>query len=71
VPVAPVTILGSEKLMPKGSALIHSGTVRLVFHQPLIPSQFNDKEDLIAATRREVASALAPALRETNLDPAS
>ena len=71
VPVAPVTILGSEKLMPKGSALIHSGTVRLVFHKPLIPAQFNDKEDLIAATRREVASALAPALRETNLDPAS
>lgn len=71
VPVVPVTILGSETLMPKGSSLIHPGRVRLVFHKPLLPSQFSDKEELIAATQREITSALAPALRKADLDTAS
>jgi len=71
VPVVPVTILGSETLMPKGSILIYPGTVRLVFHKPLLPSQFSDKEELVAATQREIASALPPALREADLHTAS
>jgi 1-acyl-sn-glycerol-3-phosphate acyltransferase len=68
IPVAPVTILGSERLMPKGSMTIHSGTVRLVFHPPILPHEFKEKEDLIAAVRAEIASALPPALREANAD---
>lgn len=68
VPVVPVTILGSESLMPKGSALIHSGIVRLVFHRPIFPKQFSDNDQLISAVRAEIASALPPALRESNLD---
>jgi len=68
VPVVPVTILGSESLMPKGSALIHSGRVRLVFHPPIFPKQFSDNDQLISAVRAEIASALPPALREPNLD---
>jgi len=68
VPVVPVTILGSESLMPKGSALIHSGTVRLVFHAPIFPKQFTENEELISAVRNEIASALPSALREADLD---
>jgi 1-acyl-sn-glycerol-3-phosphate acyltransferase len=68
MPVVPVTILGSERLMEKGSLLIHSGTVRLVFHRPLLPADFRDKEDLIQAVRGEIASSLPPALREANPD---
>ena len=71
VSVVPITILGSESLMPKGSMLIHSGTVRLVFHSPILPKQFSDNEELIAAVRSEIASALPPALREADLDSAS
>ena len=71
IPVVPVTILGSEKLMPKGSMLIRPGTVRLVFHRPISPKQFADKEQVIAAVRREIASELAPSLREADLDSAS
>jgi 1-acyl-sn-glycerol-3-phosphate acyltransferase len=71
VPVVPVTIIGSETLMPKGRSTIHAGTVRLVFHSPVCSKQFTEKEDLIAAVRREIASALPPALRETDLDSAS
>ena len=71
VPVVPVTILGSESLMPKGSARIHPGTVRLVFHRPIFPKQFSDNDELISAVRAEIASALPPALREANLDSAT
>jgi 1-acyl-sn-glycerol-3-phosphate acyltransferase len=71
VPVVPVTILGSEGLMPKGSSTIHAGAVRLVFHSPVYSREFTDKEDLIAAVRREIASALPLGLRETDLDSAS
>lgn len=67
-PVVPVTVLGSENLMTKGSLLIRPGRVRLVFHAPVLPAKFADKEDLIQAVRREIASALPPALREANLD---
>ena len=57
--------------MPKGSMLIRPGTVRLVFHRPISPNQFADKEQVIAAVRREIASELAPSLREADLDSAS
>src|SRR5689334_4245456 len=68
VPIVPVTILGSESLMPKGSSTIHAGSVTLKFHRPISPAQFADKEDLITAVRREIASALPSSLRETDLD---
>lgn len=66
VPIVPVTISGSEQLMPKGSAIIRSGTVRLVFHRPFWASQFSDREELIAAVHGQIASALPAALREAN-----
>jgi len=71
VPVVPVTITGSEKLMPKGSAIIRGGTVRMVFHDPILPARFGEKEELIAAVRAEIASALPIGLREVNLDSAT
>lgn len=71
IPIVPVTILGSESLMPKGSLVIHSGTVRLIFHAPISPRQFAGNEELISAVRTEIASALPGSLREANLDSAS
>jgi 1-acyl-sn-glycerol-3-phosphate acyltransferase len=68
IPIVPVTILGSELLMPKGSSTIHPGVVRLKFHPPISPTQFSDKEELISAVRREIASSLPAALREADLD---
>ncbi len=68
VPVVPVAILGSELLMPKGSSTIRAGVVKLKFHPPISPAQFADKEELIAAVRRAISSALPPALREADLD---
>jgi 1-acyl-sn-glycerol-3-phosphate acyltransferase len=66
IPIAPVTMLGTERLMPKGSSVIRSGTVRMIIHPPVDPSGFADKDQLIAAVRRQIESALPPALRETD-----
>lgn len=68
IPIVPITIVGSELLMPKGSSTIHPGMVTLKFHAPISPTQFAEKEELIAAVRREIASALPSALREADLD---
>ena len=71
IPIVPVTILNSDRLMEKGSVLIRPGTVRLIFHPPISPANFSDKEGLIQAVKEGIASALPSALREANLNPSS
>ena len=58
VPIVPVTILGTEKLLPKGATLARPGTVRVLFHRPIDPKGFADRDELIDAVRTSVASAL-------------
>jgi len=58
VPVVPVTIVGTHQLLPKGKSLAHPGRVTLVFHEPISPAAFPNKNDLIAAVRERIASAL-------------
>jgi 1-acyl-sn-glycerol-3-phosphate acyltransferase len=58
IPIVPVTITGTEKLMPKGAAIIRSGKAILTFHPPIDPQKFDSKEDLIDAVRAAIASAL-------------
>ena len=58
VPIVPVTILGTEKLLPKGSALARHGKVSIVFHSPIDPKGFTDRDELVEAVRASVASAL-------------
>jgi len=58
VPIVPVTIVGTEQLLPKGAALARSGKVSVVFHAPIDPKQFEDRDALIEAVRTSVASAL-------------
>jgi 1-acyl-sn-glycerol-3-phosphate acyltransferase len=57
-PIVPVTILGTYEMMPKGSVVTKSGTVTLVFHAPIDPRQFGDRESLVQAVRDAVNSAL-------------
>jgi 1-acyl-sn-glycerol-3-phosphate acyltransferase len=70
MPVAPVTILGTQRLMPKGSSVIQPGTVRIVFHPAVDPTRFEDKDELIAAVRRQIESALPVELREADANAA-
>jgi len=57
-PVVPVTIVGTEKLMPKGSLKVYPGTVRVVFHAPIEPRDFATREELMEAVRAAIESGL-------------
>lgn len=57
-PVVPMTIYGSETLMPKGKWSIKPGTVTLVFHEPIDPQKFTDREELTELVFNQIASAL-------------
>ncbi len=56
--VVPVTILGTEKLMRKGSLKVHPGTVRAIFHEPIEPHNYATREELMAAVREAIQAGL-------------
>ena len=56
--VVPITIAGTDKLMPKGSLKIHPGTARVIFHEPIEPKNYASREDLMAAVRVAIESGL-------------
>jgi 1-acyl-sn-glycerol-3-phosphate acyltransferase len=58
IPVVPMTIFGTEKMMPKKTWKITKGTATLIFHPPMQPRDFNDREHLMEAVREKIASAL-------------
>ena len=62
-PCIPVSLWGTEGLMAKGSVRIHPGTVHIVFHAPLHPSNFATREDLLEAVRASIASGLPEWMR--------
>ncbi len=57
-PCIPVSISGTERLMRKGSMHVFPGEVRLIFHPPLYPESFSDRDQLMLAVRAAVASGL-------------
>jgi 1-acyl-sn-glycerol-3-phosphate acyltransferase len=62
-PVIPITVLGTEKLLPKGKHFVKSGEVTIVFHPPIDPKHFANRDELIVAVRSAIASALPPERR--------
>jgi 1-acyl-sn-glycerol-3-phosphate acyltransferase len=60
VPIVPITIVGTERLQPKGKLLAKAGEVTVVFHAPVDPAQYPDRDQLMAVVRNQVASALPP-----------
>lgn len=61
--IVPVTILGTEQILPKGKFFLRPGTATLVFHPPISPAAYADQRDLIAAVRDAIASSLPPERR--------
>jgi 1-acyl-sn-glycerol-3-phosphate acyltransferase len=62
-PCVPVSIYGSEKIIPYSSLRIHPGTVHIVFHSPLDPADYATRDELSAAVRAAIASALPQWMR--------
>ena len=64
IPIVPVTITGTEKLMPKGASIIRPGKGIVTFHPPIDPQRFESKEALMDAVRDAIADALPGELRD-------
>ena len=57
-PVVPVTVLGTYESWPKGKFASRAGTATVVFHPPIYPKSYADRDSLMAAVRNVIASAL-------------
>lgn len=63
VPIIPVSIYGTERMMRKGSLAIRPGHARILFHPAILPVEYPDREALIAAVRAAIASGLPDWMR--------
>jgi 1-acyl-sn-glycerol-3-phosphate acyltransferase len=58
VPVVPVTMLGTYESWPKTRFALRPGTATVVFHPPIDPRGFSDRDALMKAVRDTIAGAL-------------
>jgi 1-acyl-sn-glycerol-3-phosphate acyltransferase len=63
VPIVPVTILGTQSLMPKGKSVARPGTATLILHPPIETAAFTDRDLLMMAVRDAISIALPPERR--------
>ena len=57
-PIIPMTIVNSHDVWPKKRFGITPGTVSVVFHAPVDPKSFPDREALMSSVRATIESAL-------------
>ncbi len=58
VPIVPVTIVGTHGAMPKGKFAVQPGKVKVIFHPPIPPAEFADREALMARVWSLINGAL-------------
>ena len=63
VRVVPITVLGTERLMPKGEWRIRKGVTRVIFHLPVDPAGFRDREELMGAVWKQIEAGLPVEMR--------
>ncbi len=64
VPVVPVTIVGTHYCMPKARFAIKPGLVKVIFHAPIAPADFGDRDALMEKVRATIESALPEEYRQ-------
>jgi 1-acyl-sn-glycerol-3-phosphate acyltransferase len=64
VPIVPVTIVGSQYVMPKRRFAIKPGIVTVIFHAPIEPKDFGSRDCLMENVRRAIDSGLPAELQE-------
>jgi len=62
-PVVPISIHGTERMMPKGTLRIMPGTAHVTFHSPIIPCEDTDRDVLMQVVRNSIASGLPQTLK--------
>jgi 1-acyl-sn-glycerol-3-phosphate acyltransferase len=63
-PIVPVTIVGTHLVMPKKRFAIRPGKVKVIFHEPVDPKQFTDRDALMLAVRERINAGLPREYRE-------
>jgi 1-acyl-sn-glycerol-3-phosphate acyltransferase len=58
VPVVPMTIVGTHCAMPKGRFAIKAGRVQMIFHPPIEPRDFGDRDRLMERVRTVIEGGL-------------
>lgn len=67
-PIIPVTIIGTESMMRKGSMKIVPGDAYVYFHAPILPQNYASREEMMLAVREAIASRLPERMRgDTNI----
>jgi 1-acyl-sn-glycerol-3-phosphate acyltransferase len=64
VPVVPITIVGTHEVMPKKRFAIKPGKVQVIFHDPIEPREFGDRDQLMARVRAAINSGLPAEMQE-------
>ena len=64
MPVVPITVFGTEHLMPKARFGIRPGVATVHFHTAIEPKDFGTREELIAKVRAAINSGLPKELQE-------
>uniref|UniRef100_E6QKF5 1-acyl-sn-glycerol-3-phosphate acyltransferase n=1 Tax=mine drainage metagenome TaxID=410659 RepID=E6QKF5_9ZZZZ len=62
-PCIPVSIHGTETMMRKGSLRIFPGVAHIVFHPPIHPGEYEEREELMVAVRSAIAGSLPERMR--------
>jgi 1-acyl-sn-glycerol-3-phosphate acyltransferase len=65
VPVVPITISGTEAVMPKARFAIRPGLVTVQFHDPIEPADFGERDALMAKVRAAINGGLPAELRSS------
>ena len=67
VPIVPVTVSGTTKIMPKGEFKVFPSTVHITVHEPISTQGYTKENvtELMERTREQIYSALSDDERET------
>jgi 1-acyl-sn-glycerol-3-phosphate acyltransferase len=64
IPVVPMTIVGTHYAMPKTRFAIKPGLVKVIFHPPIEPKDFGDRDRLMEKVRAVIDSGLPEEYRQ-------
>jgi len=64
VPIVPMTIVGTHYVMPKARFAIKPGPVKVIFHPPIEPKDFGDRDSLMEKVRAVIESGLPEEYRQ-------
>jgi 1-acyl-sn-glycerol-3-phosphate acyltransferase len=62
-PCIPVSIYGTETILPWGGMRIHPGVAHIVFHDPIDPADYATRDELSDAVRASIACGLPEWMR--------